>query len=402
MSETQIILIVAALAVIAFFFWRSLREERRLRESRKTPLKHETFIKDVLKEEEPIPRQEPQLDTEMSKTDTSVGEPELTVEMQPDEQPSDIPPVYEELGKKTMVEIKGTLDESSFMSRRTIGTKEPPVDRGIQWILDITPYEGKVFPYGAIDSLIRQVSELSLPLPVSLWAKAKDDGLYYQVYPENTLVGDAMHLIATLVVANRAAVLDEVMASSFLQVLEQAAAQNDVDVRMSADMAQVIATATQISRFVAYYDKMLELKIIPSADKTLTYDQLVKLGEAAGFKSGSARLEYRMDPKSSEPVMTLETGADGMASLRLVFDVPLASLSRGDLKRFFQLANHFANHLDGVWVDCAGNRIEALGAMMLQDEIEARSLQMTMSGVRPGSERAQLLFSRSACQAKVA
>lgn len=402
MSETQIILIVAALAVIAFFFWRSLREERRLRESRKTPLKHETFIKDVLKEEEPVPRQEPQLDTEMPKTDASVGEPELTVEMQPDEQPSDIPPVYEELGKKTMVEIKGTLDESSFMSRRTIGTKEPPVDRGIQWILDITPYEGKVFPYGAIDSLIRQVSELSLPLPVSLWAKAKDDGLYYQVYPENTLVGDAMHLIATLVVANRAAVLDEVMASSFLQVLEQAAAQNDVDVRMSADMAQVIATATQISRFVAYYDKMLELKIIPSADKTLTYDQLVKLGEAAGFKSGSARLEYRMDPKSSEPVMTLETGADGMASLRLVFDVPLASLSRGDLKRFFQLANHFANHLDGVWVDCAGNRIEALGAMMLQDEIEARSLQMTMSGVRPGSERAQLLFSRSACQAKVA
>ena len=55
-----------------------------------------------------------------------------------------------------------------------------------------------------------------------------------------------------------------------------------------------------------------------------------------------------------------------------------------------------------MWVDCAGNRIEALGAMMLQDEIEARSLQMTTSGVRPGSERAQLLFSRSACQAKVA
>lgn len=403
MSETQIILIVAALAVIAFFFWRSLREERRLRESRKTPLKRETFIKDVLKEEEELaPRQEPQLDTEMPKTDTPVGELEPAVEMQPDEQPSDTPPVYEELGKKKMAEIKGALDESGFMSRRTLGTKEPPVDRGIQWILDITPYEGKVFPYGAIDSLIRQVSELSLPLPVSLWAKAKDDGLYYQVYPENTLVGDAVHLIATLVVANRAAVLDEVMASSFLQVLEQAAAQNDVDVRMSADMPQVIATAAQISRFVSYYDKMLELKIIPSADKTLTYDELVKLGETAGFKSGSARLEYRMDPKSSEPVMTLETGADGMASLRLVFDVPLASLSRGDLKRFFQLANHFANHLDGVWVDCAGNRIEALGAMMLQDEIEARSLQMTTSGVRPGSERAQLLFSRSACQAKVA
>ena len=402
MSETQIILIVAALAVIAFFFWRSLREERRLRASRKTPLKRESFIRKDVLEEEPEPelalRQEPQLATEENASQEAPQQ-EPTVEINPEEQPSDVPPIYEQMGKKKMTELKGALDESGFLGRRTTGMKEPPVDRGIQWILDITPYEGKCFPYGAIDSLVRQVSELSLPLPVSLWAKAKDDGLYYQVYPENALVGDAVHLIATLVIANRASVLHEVMASSFLQVLEQAAAQDDVDVRMSTDMPQVIATATQISRFVAYYDKMLELKIIPSPDKTLTYDELVKLGEAAGFKSASARLEYRMDPKSSEPVMTLEMGPDGMASLRLVFDVPMASLSRGDLKRFFQLANHFANHLGGVWVDCAGNRIEASGAMMLQDEIEARALQMTTSGVRPGSERAHLLFSRSACQA---
>lgn len=68
MSETQIILIVAALAVIAFFFWRSLREERRLRASRKTPLKRESFIRKDVLEEEPEPelalRQEPQLATE--------------------------------------------------------------------------------------------------------------------------------------------------------------------------------------------------------------------------------------------------------------------------------------------------------------------------------------------------
>ena len=54
-----------------------------------------------------------------------------------------------------MTELKGALDESGFLGRRTTGMKEPPVDRGIQWILDITPYEGKCFPYGAIDSLVR-------------------------------------------------------------------------------------------------------------------------------------------------------------------------------------------------------------------------------------------------------
>lgn len=75
---------------------------------------------------------------------------------------------------------------------------------------------------------------------------------------------------------------------------------------------------------------------------------------------------------------------------------PIANVPRGDLKRFFQLANHIACHLGGVWVDGAGNRIEAAGGLILQDEIEHQDAQMAASGVRPGSERARLLFSRSA------
>lgn len=63
MSQTQIILIAAAIAVIAFFFWRSMREERRMRASRKTRLQASGDVrKDVLAEEKPDPRVEPQLD----------------------------------------------------------------------------------------------------------------------------------------------------------------------------------------------------------------------------------------------------------------------------------------------------------------------------------------------------
>ena len=397
MSETQIILIVAALAVIAFFFWRSLREERRMRESRKSPLKADAVRqKDVLAETVPATRTEPEMKTEIDDLPEESSRSDDAVETVQD-QPSEVPPVYEDIGRKKMAEISGDLEESGFQARRVQGVKEPAVDRGIQWILDITPYEGKCFPFGAVDSLVRQVNELSLTLPVNLWGKSKDDGLYYPLYPDNRLVGDAVHLIATLVLANRASVLDEVTASSFLQILDQTAAQNDVDVRTSCDMKEALKTASQISRFIAYYDKLLEVSIVPGPQTELTLEDVKKVAEAAGFTSASARWEYRIDPMATEPVMTLEQSGEGLTSLRLVFDAPMASPARGDLKRFFQLANHLANHLGGVWLDCAGNRIEALGALMLQDEVETRAKQMTASGVRPGSDRARLLFSRSAC-----
>ena len=121
-----------------------------------------------------------------------------------------------------------------------------------------------------------------------------------------------------------------------------------------------------------------------------------KVAEGAGFVSASGRWELRIDEGSREPLMTLSLAGADSSQLRLSFDVPLANVPRGDLKRFFQLANHIACHLGGVWVDGAGNRIEAAGGLILQDEIEHQDAQMAASGVRPGSERARLLFSRSA------
>ena len=59
MSETQIILIVAAVAVIAFFLWRSLREERSVR--KKKPLKV-VSVKDPLLDAPEEERTEPSFD----------------------------------------------------------------------------------------------------------------------------------------------------------------------------------------------------------------------------------------------------------------------------------------------------------------------------------------------------
>ena len=330
MSQTQIILIVAALVVIAFFFWRSMREERRMRASRKARLQAGGDVrKDVLAEEKPEPRVEPQLE-DMVDDD----EPHEAVQSASrDDLPSEKPPVYERFAE----EQKARLEREAARGGRKAG------------------------------------------------------------HPSECLPAEAVHIVATILIANRAAVLDDVSASSFLQVLEQTAAQNDVDVRTSCDIKTAVSTAVQISRFIHYYDKLIEVSIVPAPrEEGLTLEEVTKVAEGAGFVSASGRWELRIDEGSREPLMTLSLAGADSSQLRLSFDVPLANVPRGDLKRFFQLANHIACHLGGVWVDGAGNRIEAAGGLILQDEIEHQDAQMAASGVRPGSERARLLFSRSA------
>lgn len=388
MSQTQIILIVAALVVIAFFFWRSMREERRMRAGRKGRLQARESRPDVLEDDKSESRVEPQID------DAKDAEPNASAaQTDADDLPSEKPPVYEKLAEEQKARLAREASEGS-KANRIAGVEKPPVDHGIQWVLDVTPYEGKTFPLGAMDSLVTQIRQLELPLPVAIWAKSAEDGLYY---PSECLPAEAVHLVATILIANRAAVLDEVSASSFLQVLEQTAAQNEVDVRTSCDMKKAIATAVQISRFIHYYDKVIEVAIVPAPrENGLTLDEVTKVAEGAGFASASGRWELRVDESSKEPLMTLSLAGADVSQLRLAFDVPLANIPRGDLKRFFLLANHIACHLGGVWVDGAGKRIEASGALILQDEIEHQDAQMTASGVRPGSDRARLLFSRSA------
>ena len=103
MSQTQIILIVAALVVIAFFFWRSMREERRMRASRKARLQAGGDVrKDVLAEEKPEPRVEPQLE-DMVDDD----EPHEAVQSASrDDLPSEKPPVYERFAEEQKARLE--------------------------------------------------------------------------------------------------------------------------------------------------------------------------------------------------------------------------------------------------------------------------------------------------------
>ncbi len=306
--------------------------------------------------------------------------------------PSEEPPVYGILQEESEAKI---LDKDASLSPEYTGLDHAPVDPGVQWVLELVPQEGRTFSIGGIQSLWLELTQLNLPLQVSLWAQSRRDRLYYS--PKHLPI-EAIHVVVSVVMANRVAKLDAVAASKVLQAMEQAAAHNDVDVRLSADMDRVPVLAEQTQRFVMYFDTSVDLLIVPAVPEGagFTLEAINTVAKEAGFKAASGRWEYRIDRFAREPLMTLNLTGNETRELRFTLDVPVANLARGDLKRFFSLANHLANHLGGVWLNAQKKPVETLGAAQLEQHLRERMKLMHQHGVDAGSERALRIFARGA------
>ena len=369
MSQTQILLIVAALIVIAVFFWRSKREEKKtlgINETQKTG-KDPLFPDEI---------------SSQDKTDPHIDPARLNGSV-----PSDQPPVYQIIENER-------VDDPNASPQDLMGYPKAPVDTGVQWVLELVPQEGKAFSIGGMQSLWLELTQLNLPLQISMWVQSRRDQLYYT--PKHLPI-EATHIVVAVVKANRVAQLDPVAASKVLQVLEQAATHNDVDVRLSEEVERVPMSADQTRRFVRYFDAAVELLILPMDPEKGAFksEDVATVAKEAGFRTAGSSWEYRIDPLTREPAMTLSMADDGK-SAKLTLDVPMANFGRGDLKRFFSLANHIANHLGGVWLDAKKQPVDAYGAMMLEKHLKERMKTMHQHGVDAGSERAARIFARGA------
>ena len=300
--------------------------------------------------------------------------------------PSDEPPIYRQL------EAEEEAQRAAEPEGGERHPAEPPVDSMIEWILDIAPREGMQFALGGVQSLKLEVDRLQLPLLVRIWAQSSRDGLYYD---SGELTGPARHVVAAVVLANRAAQLDDVAASRFFQVLEQSAAQNEVALRREMEPEDAVKRSADLKRFIKYYDRAVEVRIVPrgEAEENFSLEAVGAAASAAGFAAASGRWELRLAVDDIDPVMTLAFGPDQTKSLTLALSLPLANLARGDLKRFFAIANSLAAALNGIWTDCAARPIDAGGAMQIAEKIASQAKLMSAGGVTPASERAKLLFS---------
>ena len=388
--QTVIISVLAAVVVLALLWWRSKRDERRAREA------DERFRRptdDVLVKDLHEGRVEPDLHAGADDLPDEDEAPASEASMTPSEDPT----IYRELEREEAERRKAAEEQAGAKGAEAAADKSdrsvPPVDPAIEWALDISPRAGQQFSLGGVGSLVHQVRALNLPLLVRIWAQSSHDGLYYEA---EELAGPARHIVAALVLANRSAKLDEVMASRFYQVFEQSAAQNEVAVRRSCEPQQAAQISDNLKRFVEYYDTKIELRIAPTdPEAVFAMEAVDAAAKSAGFRACEGAWEFRPDPTERDPVMTLRF-ADDTKRLILAYDIPLGNLARGDLKRFFANANFLACVLHAVWLDAAENAVDAFGALAIEDAVRHRADLMEKNGVRAGSSRARLLFSRSA------
>ena len=390
LGQTEIVLLVLVVLVVAvFFIWRSRQHVRTAKKTGK--IRGDYAVEDVLMksgEKEAPAKTEPTLAPETEAKPAAVAAADAA--------PSDIPPVYdvieeEEERTRAAEEAARANAEEVDAVPAAVGSEWPAVDTALEWVLDISAPEKTTFKMGGLDSLRRELRALNLKLPLFVWTRSAEDGLYYE---SDRLQKSADHIVVAVVLANRAAQLDELTASSVLQVLETVATQYDINVRLSQEIPEAVASAKTLRQFIRYYDNRLELEVVPldpSVDFTL--DAVAKLAAASGFEQNRGGFEYRASAESLSPEITLSLTAAETRGLRLSLDLPLVHEARGDFSTFLRLANHFCGHLHAALSDCNGKPIGTAEAMYIEEAARERMRAMKKAGVVAGSERARLLFS---------
>ncbi len=390
LGQTEIVLLVLVVLVVAvFFIWRSRQHVRTAKKTGK--IRGDYAVEDVLMksgEKEAPAKTEPTLAPEPEDKPAAVAAADAA--------PSDIPPVYdvieeEEERKRAAEEAARANAEEVDAAPAAVGSEWPAVDTALEWVLDISAPEKTTFKMGGLDSLRRELRALNLKLPLFVWTRSAEDGLYYE---SDRLQKSADHIVVAVVLANRAAQLDELTASSVLQVLETVATQYDINVRLSQEIPEAVAAAKTLRQFIRYYDNRLELEVVPldpSVDFTL--DAVAKLAAASGFEQNRGGFEYRASAESLSPEIMLSLTAAETRGLRLSLDLPLVHEARGDFATFLRLANHFCGHLHAALSDCNGKPIGTAEAMYIEEAARERMRAMKKAGVVAGSERARLLFS---------
>ena len=277
LGQTEIVLLVLVVLVVAvFFIWRSRQHVRTAKKTGK--IRGDYAVEDVLMksgEKEAPAKTEPTLAPEAEAKPAAVAAADAA--------PSDIPPVYdvieeEEERKRAAEEAARANAEEVDAVPAAVGSEWPAVDTALEWVLDISAPEKTTFKMGGLDSLRRELRALNLKLPLFVWTRSAEDGLYYE---SDRLQKSADHIVVAVVLANRAAQLDELTASSVLQVLETVATQYDINVRLSQEIPEAVAAAKTLRQFIRYYDNRLELEVVPldpSVDFTL--DAVAKLAAA--------------------------------------------------------------------------------------------------------------------------
>lgn len=395
--QTILFVAIAAVFVIGFLYWRSKREERQIRERtmRQRP-STDVLISEGQADEADAKSGAAQVAATAPIVDSGVLANAAAVSPLPP-MVSGATPVRAPVARsseepKAKLEVKNTQQEPKTVAdvKLTGGYDVPPIEPSIEWVLDVQAKDGQEFALGMVRALEIELKKIQLPLWMRIWCQSTLDNRYYLVDKLNC---PARRIRVSVVLCNRSHTLDEVKANQLYQAIEQLATQNDVEVRRNLEPEAAVKDSISFKRAVDYYSLAQTLVLKSRAERGLEVDVVKKVAATAGFTQEAGGWAYRVLPNDRDALMTLQFGANNQ-SMRLALDVPLADVGRGDLNRFFTLANHLANHLACTVTDEAGRPLNAGMAVMMDVRVREHAEQMASQMVSAGSNRAKLLFAK--------
>lgn len=276
-------------------------------------------------------------------------------------------------------------DERDFAAAGATTQTEIPVDDFIDCIIALLPEASlrgeKVLP------LVQGLGHIG-GKPIQYFG-AREDGNWEPV----AFGGVYATVVASLQVANRTGVLNELEYSELIARLRQIADELGAELEVP-DMSDVMARGRALHEFIAEYDAKLSINL-QAKQVPWAVDTLLMALERQGF-------DLRPDGRLVMPdgdngiLFSLSTNvtmaADSTSRLTLLLDVPCVAPLRDGFGAMVACAKSLAARLDGAVVDDAGQPLTDAALAEIASQISAFYDSMEQADIPAGSTRAMRLF----------
>lgn len=217
----------------------------------------------------------------------------------------------------------------------------------------------------------------------------REDGSWETVVAEPLYVA----LVASVQMAHRSGVLDEVEYSDFVRRLQQAADQVQAHPD-TPDMVDVVAAARNLQQFVNEFDAQLSINLRPNS-APWPVGTLKKALERQGFTS-QADGKLIMPDGEGGALFSLLTNVpareESTRLLTLLLDVPRIAPERDGFGNMVSCARTLAARLDASIVDDGGQVLSDPALDEIAGQVRAFHQEMAAAEIPAGSRRALRLF----------
>lgn len=200
-------------------------------------------------------------------------------------------------------------------------------------------------------------------------------------------------LVASVQMANRSGVLDEVEYSDFVRRLQQAADQLQAHPD-TPDMVDVVAAARNLQEFVSEFDAQLSINLRPNSTPW-PVGTLKKALERQGFNSQTGGKLTMPDGEGGtlfSLLTNVPTREESTHLLTLLLDVPRIAPERDGFGNMVSCARTLAARLDASIVDDSGQVLSDPALDDIAGQVKAFYQEMAAAEIPAGSRRALRLF----------